>query len=98
MSPALGNPSFQGPQEQPQDRAGRDPGGGFASPAPGRQNPEAMANLDLVQKIVSSSRMLGQKIPGAVDIVRQINELAEKLQTKIIQSGQSPETQAPPVG
>lgn len=95
MSPEMSQPGFKGPQDAPQQSG---PGGGFPSPSPGSQNPEAMANLDLLQKIVSSSRMLGQKIPGSVDIVRQINELAAKLQQKIIQGGSSPESQAPPVG
>jgi hypothetical protein len=96
MSPSLNSPNFQGPQDQGQPND-QGPGGGFPSPAPGRQNPDAMANLDLVKGIVSNSRLLAQKIPGAVDIVRQINELAQKLQMKIIQSGASPEPQAPPV-
>jgi hypothetical protein len=56
-----------------------------------------MANLDLVKGVVTNLRLLAQKIPGAVDIVRQMNELAQKLQMKIIQSGSSPEPQAPPV-
>lgn len=96
-SPEMGSPKFQGPQDN-QQGAGNDPGGGFPSPAPAKQDSTQMALIDSVQKIVSNARMIGQKVPGAVDIVRQINELTQKLQAKILQSGQSPESQAPPVG
>ncbi len=67
------------------------------SPAPPQPNPEAMQLLELVRNIVSSSRLLAQKIPGASDISRQINDLAQKLQLKIIQSGPAPEPMAPPM-
>jgi len=53
--------------------------------------------LGLVRQIVSASRMLGQSVPGAVPIVRQINDLVQQLQQKIIQSQPAPEPQAPPV-
>lgn len=53
--------------------------------------------LELVRNIVSSSRLLAQKVPQAADIVRQINDLAQKLQLKIIQSGPTPEPMAPPM-
>lgn len=53
--------------------------------------------LDLVRNIVSSSRMLGQMIPGAIPIVQQINDLAQQLQAKIISSQPAPEPVAPPM-
>ena len=53
--------------------------------------------LELVRNIVASSRLLAQRIPGAADIARQINDLAQKLQLKIIQSGPTPEPMAPPM-
>ena len=53
--------------------------------------------LELVRNIVSSSRLLAQKIPGAADIARQINDLAQQLQLKIVQVGPTPEPMAPPV-
>ena len=86
-------PDFgDGPPPEPQG-----PGGGMSSPAPPVENPEAVQMLELVRNIVSSSRLLAQRVPGAVDIVRQINDLAQKLQLKIIQSGPTPEPMAPPV-
>ena len=91
MSPGLQPPS-QG--QQPPEPQG--PGGGFASPSPEQKNPEAMQLLGLVRNIVSSSRMIAQKVPGASDIVRQINDLAQKIQLKIVQGGPAPEPQAPP--
>jgi hypothetical protein len=53
--------------------------------------------IGLVRNIVSSSRMIGQMIPGAVPIVQQINDLAQKLQAQIIKSQQAPEPVAPPM-
>lgn len=53
--------------------------------------------MQLVLTIVSSSRLLAQKHPGAVPISRQINELAQKLQQVILQSSPQQEPQAPPV-
>ncbi len=94
MAPNLPPPSFGGGQ---QPGEGASPGGGFPSPAPAQQNSEAVQQLGLVRQIVSSARMLGQRIPAAVDIVRQINDLAQKLQMKIVQAGQGGEPQAPPV-
>ncbi len=67
------------------------------SPAPPQANPEATQMLELVRNIVSSSRLLAQKVPGAADLVRQINDLAQKIQLKVIQSGPTPEPQAPPM-
>lgn len=93
MAPNLPPPSFGGGQPG----EGASPGGGFPSPAPAQQNPEAGRQLGLVQQIVSSARMLGQSIPAVVDIVRQINDLAQKLQMKIVQAGQGGEPQAPPM-
>jgi hypothetical protein len=90
---ALAPPDFAGgPQPEPQG-----PGGGQASPAPPTANPEAVQTLELVRNIVSSARLLAQKVPAASDIVRQINDLAQKLQMKIIQSGPTQEPQAPPM-
>lgn len=70
----------------------------MASPAPavaGGQGPGQA--LDMVKQIVSASRMLGQMIPGAIPIVRQINDLIQQLQSKIVQTGPAAEAQAPPV-
>jgi len=64
---------------------------------PAGANPESLANLELVRGIVKNASMLAQKIPGAVDIVRQINDLTQKLQMKIMQTGPAPQAQAPPV-
>jgi hypothetical protein len=79
------------------DNPGASPGGGFPSPAPAQANQGAVQILELVRNIVSSARMLGQKVPGAVPIVRQINDLAQQLQMKILQSQPGTEPQAPPV-
>ncbi len=69
----------------------------MASPAPPQTNPEAAQLLELVRNIVSSARLISQKVPGATDIVRQINDLAQKLQLKVIQTGPTPEPMAPPM-
>ncbi len=73
------------------------PGGGSPSPAPGGDNAGAAQIMELVRTIVSASRMLGQRVPGAVPIVRQINDLMQQLQMKILQSQPPTESQAPPV-
>jgi hypothetical protein len=53
--------------------------------------------LDQIRQIISSARMLGQMVPGAVPIIQQINDLAQQLQAKIIQTGPAPEPVAPPM-
>lgn len=68
-----------------------------ATTPPGQANPDATEKLQLVQGIVRNTRLLAQKVPGAVDIIRQINDLTQKLQVKIMQSGAPPTVQAPPV-
>jgi len=75
---------------------GSPPGGGNPSPAPATPNPEAAQMFELVRNIVSSTRLLAAKVPGAVDIIRQINDLAQKLQLKIVQNGPAAEPMAPP--
>lgn len=92
MAPGLPPPGFAGESPEPQG-----PGGGMPSPAPPVANPEAVQMLELVRNIVASSRLLAQKVPGAADISRQINDLAQKLQLKIIQTGPTPEPMAPPM-
>jgi hypothetical protein len=76
---------------------GMDPGGGMPSPAPPQANPEATQLLNLVWNIVSSARLLAAKIPGAADTARQINDLAQEIQRKIVQAGPAPEPMAPPM-
>jgi hypothetical protein len=41
--------------------------------------------------------MIGQKVPGVIPEVRQINDLVSQMQGKIIGQQMPPETQAPPV-
>jgi hypothetical protein len=47
--------------------------------------------------IVSSSRMIGQKVPGTVPEVRQINDLVQRMQAKIVAQKAPTEPMAPPV-
>lgn len=82
---------------QPDNPTSPSPGGGFPSPAPPQPNQKAAQQLDLVRNIVSSTRLLGNMLPGAVPIVRQINDLVQELQKKIVASQGAPEPQAPPV-
>jgi len=87
MADGLTAPDFQGSPL----------GGNISGGSPAGANPESLANLELVRGIVKNASMLAQKIPGAVDIVRQINDLTQKLQMKIMQTGPAPQAQAPPV-
>ncbi len=77
------------------------PGGGdpqAAPPAPqGGPDPGAAQILDLVRTIVSASRLIAQKVPGAAPIAQQINDLVQQLQMKILQSQQPQEAAAPPM-
>ncbi len=68
------------------------------SPAPAQPpSPTAMQALHDVNAIVSAVRSLAQQFPAAVPIAKQINDLVQQLQGKIIQSLPPTETQAPPV-
>lgn len=87
------SPSFQGAQPP----AGQPPESNAQQPLGAQQDPENMANLELVRGIVRNTRLLAQKVPAAVDIVRQINDLTQKLQLKLMQSGPGPQPQAPPI-
>lgn len=95
------SPSGSGELSNPQFQSSPSPGQGGsdmnASPMSGQGNPEVMENLKLVNEIVRNARMLAQKVPGAVDIIRQINDLTQKLQMKLIQNGPTPQPQAPPI-
>jgi hypothetical protein len=74
-------------------------GGGEApmSPQSSGQSGNSSQMIDLVRNIVSSARMLGQMVPGAVPIIQQINDLAQQLQAKILQAQPAPEPVAPPM-
>lgn len=93
MADDLAYPSFTSPGGQ--SDAG-SPTQGATTP-PGQGNPDSLEKLQLVQGIVRNTRLLAQKVPGAVDIIRQINDLTQKLQVKIMQGGAPPTVQAPPV-
>jgi hypothetical protein len=84
-------------QALPPPGQGGSPGGGSPSPAPASNTGGAERTISLVRQIVSAARMLGQIVPGAVPEIRQINDLAQQVQMKIIQSQPSQEPQAPPV-
>jgi hypothetical protein len=60
------------------------------------QNNQAMQQLDLVRKIVSAASMLAQLTPTAVKDLREINDICQRVQMKIVQSGPQAEPQAPP--
>lgn len=90
MADELSNPQLS--------QGGSEPGPVGTTAPPGQSNPDAMERLQLVQGIVRNTRLLAQKVPGAVDIIRQINDLTQKLQVKIMQSGPGPQAQAPPMG
>lgn len=68
------------------------PGGGGA-----QQNPQMTQNMELLRQLVSSARLLARNVPGAADIVRQINDLAQKLQMRMVQAGPMPQREAPPM-
>ena len=85
------------PVQAPEVSAGPGPGGGFASPAPAVEDNGAMQLLKLSMTIVSSARMIAQKVPGATPEVRQINDLVAQIQAKIKGNQAPPEAQAPPV-
>ncbi len=85
------------PVQAPEVSAGPGPGGGFASPAPAVEDNGAMILLRLSQQIVSSARMIAQKVPSTTPEVRQINDLVGQLQMKIKGNQAPPEAQAPPV-
>ena len=76
--------------------AGGAPGGGSPSPSTPQPDPGAGQILELVRTIVSASRLIGQRVPGAIPIVRQINDLVQQLQMKILQSQPGQEQAAPP--
>jgi len=67
------------------------------SPQSSGQSGNSSQMIDLVRNIVSSARMLGQMVPGAVPIIQQINDLAQQLQAKILQAQPAPEPVAPPM-
>jgi len=79
------------------DSQGPGAAGGFASPAPAVEDQGAATLLKLLMTIVSSSRMIGQKVPGTVPEVRQINDLVQRMQAKIVAQKAPTEPMAPPV-
>ena len=77
--------------------AGPGPGGGFSSPAPAQGDQGEGQLLRLAMGIVSAARMIGNKVPGTVPEIRQINDLIAQVIGKIKGSQPVPEGQAPPV-
>jgi hypothetical protein len=53
--------------------------------------------LRLIMNIVANTRMLAKQVPAATPEVQQINDLVQKIHSKIIGSQPGPEPQAPPV-
>jgi hypothetical protein len=93
---ALAMPGGGGGQA-PDQGQGPGPGGGFPSPAPAQPDQGAAQMLEAVRTIVSAARMIGMKVPGAIQEVRAINDAVARMQQKIIQSQPGAEPQAPPV-
>lgn len=79
-----------------QDSQGPGVGGGFAAPAPAQPDQGAMQMLEMVRTMVTTARMIAQKVPAAVPEVRQINDLIARIQAKIVQGQQAPQPMAPP--
>lgn len=94
MSDDLSQPDVRGPQAPQQSPEV----GQFASQPGTEGSPQNAANLKLVADMVRSSRLLAQNVPGATDLIKQINDLVRKVQMKILQSGGNGEVQAPPIG
>ena len=73
------------------------PGGGFPSPAPAQTDQNSAELLRMALGVVSTMRVLANKVPAATSEVRQINDLISQLIGKIKSGGPSTESQAPPV-
>lgn len=53
--------------------------------------------VGLVHQIVQATRALSQQYPETAPVARQINDLVQELQMKIVQSQPPTEPAAPPV-
>lgn len=85
------------PIPAPVSDAGPGPGGGFASSSPAVEDQDGAALLKLSLGIVAAARMIGQKVPQVSSEVRQINDLVQQIQAKIVGNKAPAEAQAPPV-
>lgn len=94
-SPAITPPPGATPDQGP--FGGSPQVGAVAAPAPAQPNPKATQAVSLVHQIISAGRALAQQFPATAPIVRQMNDLVQQLQMKIVQSQPPGESAAPPV-
>ena len=73
------------------------PGGGYPVDQPAQPDPQDATRAMLIGQLVSSTRRLSTMFPAAGPELRQILNLVEKVQGKIVNSKPAPETSAPPV-
>lgn len=79
-----------------QDQSSPGPGGGFPAAAPAEEGNGAEL-LRIALGVVSSIRVIANKVPSATPEVRQINDLIAKVIGKIKGGGPAAQPQAPPV-
>jgi hypothetical protein len=87
---ALPLPGSQ-PDDQPQA------GQGTAAPAPPTADKGNAAMLDAARNIVTSARVIGMRVPAALEDVRDILRAVQNIQQKIVQQQGPAEPMAPPV-
>jgi hypothetical protein len=83
----------------PSPNAGGPQGGqGPTLPAPAQPpSPGAMQDVSDIMHIVNAVKSIAERHPQAVPVAKQINDLVQQLQMKIVQALPPQEVAAPPV-